>query len=181
MTAPRFSRATIVIHWLVLLLMIATYCTMEFRGMFERGSDARDAVKTLHFMLGLSIFLLTFVRLTVRFSQPYPAIVPEPKAWQHKLAAATHLLIYGWLLVMPVLGWLILSAEGKAIPFWGLELPALMAENHDWAEWFEEIHEVLASFGYLLLGGHAAAAIVHHHLLKDNTLLRMSLKSLKKS
>ncbi len=57
-----------------------------------------------------------------------------------------------------------------------MELPALIAENHDTAEWFEEIHELLAQFGYALLGFHALAAIYHHHIAKDNTLLRMKLK-----
>ena len=75
-----------------------------------------------------------------------------------------------------MLGWLILSAEGKAIPFFGLELPALMSPNDESAELFEEIHELVATAGYALLGLHAVAAIFHHHIVKDNTLKRMSLK-----
>lgn len=176
MSQPRYNKATIAIHWLTLLLMITVYCTMEFRGMFERGSEPRELIKTVHYMLGLSIFFLTFVRLALRFSQPYPAIEPAPAVWQHKLAALVHLVIYAFMIAMPLLGWLILSAEGKAIPFFGLELPALIAPNDESAELFEEIHELVATFGYALLGFHAVAAIFHHHILKDNTLKRMSLK-----
>ena len=77
---------------------------------------------------------------------------------------------------MPLLGWLILSAEGKVIPFFGLELPALIAPNEGSAELFEEIHELVATFGYALIGLHAVAAIFHHYIVKDNTLKRMSLK-----
>jgi len=176
MSQPRYNKATIAIHWLTLLLMIAVYCTMEFRGEFERGSEPRELMKTAHYMLGLSIFLLTFIRLALRFSQPYPAIEPPSAVWQHKLAALTHLTIYAFMIAMPLLGWLILSAEGKVIPFFGLELPALIAPNEGSAELFEEIHELVATFGYALIGLHAVAAIFHHYIVKDNTLKRMSLK-----
>ena len=176
MSQPRFSKATIAIHWLTLLLIIAVYCTMEFRGIFERGTDARELMKTLHYTIGLSILVLTFVRILLRFSQPYPAIEPTPAMWQHKLAALVHLAIYGFLLAMPFLGWLILSAEGKPILWFGVELPALIASNQDSAELVEELHEIIAQVGYVLIGLHAFAAILHHHVFKDNTLKRMSLK-----
>lgn len=173
MSVAKYNKATISIHWLVLLLMVLTYCTMEFRGEFARGSDARELVKMLHYWFGMTIFFLTFIRMSIRFRYPYPAIEPAPAAWQHKLAGLVHGVIYLWMITMPILGWLILSAEGKPVPFWGLELPMLMAENRDTAKLLEEIHELLATFGYALLGFHALAAIVHHHVMKDTTLLRM--------
>jgi cytochrome b561 len=80
------------------------------------------------------------------------------------------------MIAMPLVGWLILSAEGKAIPFFGFELPALIAPDPESAELFEEIHELVAQVGYALIGLHAVAAIFHHHIVKDNTLKRMSLK-----
>jgi cytochrome b561 len=74
---------------------------------------------------------------------------------------------------MPLLGWWLLSAEGKAIPFFGLQLPALVAENHDLAEQIQDVHETLGGIGYFLIGAHALAALYHHYVVHDNTLLRM--------
>jgi cytochrome b561 len=74
---------------------------------------------------------------------------------------------------MPVAGWMILSAEGKPIPFWGLELPGLIAENKETGEFIEEIHELAGQAGYFLIGFHALAALFHHYFLRDNTLTRM--------
>jgi len=74
---------------------------------------------------------------------------------------------------MPVLGWLILSGEGKTIPFYGMELPALIAKNKELAENVEDIHKTIAEVGYYLLGLHTLAALYHHYLVKDNTLRRM--------
>lgn len=36
-----------------------------------------------------------------------------------------------------------------------------------------EVHEVIGTLGYFLIGLHAAAALFHHYFIKDNTLVRM--------
>ncbi len=72
-----------------------------------------------------------------------------------------------------MLGWLLLSAGGKPIPFFGLELPALIAPDDGLKGTIKELHETLANIGYALIALHAAAAIYHHHVLKDNTLTNM--------
>jgi cytochrome b561 len=77
------------------------------------------------------------------------------------------------MIAMPILGWLILSAEGDPIPFWGLELPPLTAPDKEFAEQLEEVHETIGNVGYFLIGAHAAAALFHHYVMKDNTLIRI--------
>jgi cytochrome b561 len=74
---------------------------------------------------------------------------------------------------MPLAGWLILSAEGKPIPFFGLQLPALVSENKGLADTIKEIHETGGTIGYYLIGLHAAAGLFHHYVKRDNTLIRM--------
>ena len=74
---------------------------------------------------------------------------------------------------MPIGGWLMLSAKGEAIPFYGLTLPALVSPNEELAELIEEIHETVGVAGYYLIGLHALAALLHHYLIRDNTLQRM--------
>ena len=74
---------------------------------------------------------------------------------------------------MPVAGWMILSAEGETIPFYGLELPALIGKNEQLAEQVEEIHELGGTIGYWLIGAHAAASLFHHYILRDRLFSRM--------
>ncbi len=173
---PRFSRLTVAIHWLTVLLFIGVYVSMEFRDIFERGTPGRDLMKTSHYWFGISILLLLAIRLFARFSQPTPAINPPQPHWQHQLAKVVHLAIYLLMLVMPLLGLFLLSADAVPLRLFGVELPALMAANATTAEWLEDIHEIGATIGYYLIGIHAVAALFHHYLLKDNTLVRMSFK-----
>lgn len=73
---------------------------------------------------------------------------------------------------MPLLGWLVLSAGGKPIPFFGLELPALIGENKPLAKQLKERHETVGTLGYYLIGLHVGAALVHHYIKRDDTLIR---------
>lgn len=172
-TANRYSSLSIGLHWLMLLLLVAVYATIELRGIFPKGSAPRDAMKMWHFMLGLSVLATVFVRLAARLAGGTPAILPTPPKWQTGLAHAMHAGLYALMIAMPLLGWLLLSASGKPIPFFGLELPALIGASKDLAEQIKEVHETLGTLGYFLIGLHAAAGLYHHYVVRDNTLRRM--------
>lgn len=161
-TESRYGSLTIALHWLTLLLIVGVYACIELKGNFPKGSDTRELLKQWHFMLGLSVFLLVWLRLLVRLLSPNPRIEPALPAWQAAVARLVHYALY-----------LILSAAGKPIPFFGLELPPLVAKNADLAGQIKEWHETIGNAGYFLIGLHAAAGLFHHFVSRDNTLLRM--------
>lgn len=172
-TTERYGSIAIALHWLMLLLIGAVYACIELREFFPKGSDPREALKTWHFMLGLSVLLLVSVRLVVQAIGPKPRIVPEGPAWQELAAKLMHLALYALMIGLPLAGWLLLSAAGKPVPFFGMHLPALIAENKNLAELIKEVHETGGTIAYIIIGLHAAAALYHHYVVGDNTLLRM--------
>jgi cytochrome b561 len=173
-SADRYGSLSIVMHWLMLLLLIGVYACINLRELFPRGSDLRDGLKTWHFMLGLTVLALVAVRLALRWAAgAQPGIQPPPPCWQQRLAGLMHLALYLFMIAMPLLGWLTLSAAGKPIPFFGLSLPALVGADKALAGTFKEIHETIGTIGYYLIGLHAAAALFHHYVARDNTLRRM--------
>ncbi|MDM4773042.1 cytochrome b [Solimonas sp. SE-A11] len=169
----RYGSLSVAMHWLMLLLIVATYACIEFRELYEKGSEPREALKSWHFMLGLTVFALVWLRLLLRLGETTPAIQPPPPRWQLALGRAMHVALYLLMIGMPLGGWVVLSASGKPVPFFGLELPALVGENKELAKSVKEIHETVGELGYWLIGLHAAAALLHHYLLGDNTLQRM--------
>lgn len=174
-TSDRYGRLSVVIHWATLALLVAVYACIELREMYPRGSGIREALKTWHYMLGLTVFFLVWVRITARLLGKTPPIVPATPKWQLIIANFVELALYALMIVLPLLGWLMLSAEGKEIPFFGLQLPALTGSNEALAGRIKEVHETLATTGYFLIGLHASAAIFHHYVRRDNTLRRMRL------
>jgi superoxide oxidase len=172
-TNSRYGVAAMALHWLMLLLLIAVYACINLTDLFPKGSDARQALKTWHFMLGLSVLALVLLRLLNRYAGPVPQVIPPLPLWQQRASWLTHALLYAFMVIMPLLGWLVLSASGKVIPFFGFELPALLAPDKDLAEQLREVHETIGTVGYFLIGAHALAAVFHHTIRRDNTLRRM--------
>ena len=172
-TKDHYGSLSIGLHWLMLLLLAAVYATVELRGYFPKGSDPREALKHWHFMLGLAVLALVALRLVAHFIGPIPGIEPAPPRWQTLSSRLMHFALYALMIGMPPAGWLLLSAEGKAIPFFGLQLPALIGESKDLAVTIKELHETGGTIGYFIVGFHAAAALFHHYVVGDNTLRRM--------
>ena len=169
----RYGSLQIGLHWLTLFVLAAVYAAMELREFFPKGSDARNTMKDLHYMLGVTVLVLLALRLGARISGPTPAIEPQPARWQNLLAKLVHFALYAFMFGMPIAGWLLRSAEGDPIPFFGFELPPLIGPDKAFAETVEELHVTIGELGYYLIGLHAAAALYHHYLVRDNTLTRM--------
>ena len=144
--ARPYSWVSIVLHWLTLGLLVAVYAVILLREEYPRGSEIREALKAWHFSLGLTVFLIVWIRLIARLIHP-----------ARRLAR----------------GWIALSAEGDPVRLFGLGLPPLTAPDPALAERVEGVHEALGTVGYFLVGLHAAAALFHHHVLRDDTLRRM--------
>jgi cytochrome b561 len=172
-SAAHYGWLSIGLHWLMLFLLVAVYLSMELREFYPTGSATREAMKTWHYMLGLSVLGLAAFRLAIHLLGPAPEISPPPAKWQDKGAKLMKAALYVFMLGMPLLGWLLLSAKGAPIPFFGLQLPALLSENDGLADWIKEVHEAGGTVGYFLVGLHATAALYHHYVLRDDTLRRM--------
>lgn len=172
-SVPRFSLISICIHWLMVLQLTAVYACVELHELFPKGSSLHQGLKSWHFMLGLSVLVLVSLRLIARLFSPVPDIEPAPPGWQKLSAKLLHVLLYILMICMPLLGWTLLSAAGKPIPFFGLQLPALIGENKDLVKFLKELHGIGGNVGYFIIALHALAALFHHYVVRDNTLTRM--------
>ena len=170
-----FSRTSIALHWLMAVLLVATAASMEFKGIYPKGSPERDVLKVVHYLLGAGIFALVWLRLLARAGGNTPPISPPLPAWQVWFSHAVQWALYALMVALPVLGWLTLSANGKPVALlWGLQMPLLpMVADRATVLWFKGLHENGAALGYGLVALHSAAALVHHYFQRDNTLLRM--------
>ena len=168
----RYAAVSVWLHWLMVLMFIAVYSTIELRVLFPRGSEDRELIKTAHFLLGLSVFVLVWFRILARVVTTTPSRENYGK-FQTYLSKFVFFALYGLMIVMPTLGWSVVSAEGHIINIMGFELPPIIDTNKELAHDIEEIHETLGKVGYGLIALHATAALGHHYIKKDSTLKRM--------
>jgi cytochrome b561 len=133
----------------------------------------------LHKSLGLLIFILMIWRIAYRLIHGAPAAEPGLARWQRAVSSAVHGLLYLLLLVMPVLGYLALSAFGASTPFFGLfELPPILVKDEPLSDRLFLIHRGVGFLIALLAVVHIGAALQHHFMFKDGVLRRMLPRAL---
>lgn len=175
MTPTRYAPALRWLHWLIFALVLVAYLAINLDDVFPHGSSARGNVKAAHFLAGIAVLLLALPRLAVRFAQAAPPILPPMDRLSYMLSKLTHLALYVFLVVQPVMGIISLQIGGKPIVIFGVTvLPALFGPgNRALSHWWEDLHGTVGTVFYYVIGLHILAALWHHFLRKDNTLRRM--------
>ena len=113
----RYSNVSLVLHWLIAALVIAQ---IVFVMIHDAAGEAENREMSrlyldLHKSTGLSILLLTLVRLGWRVANPAIPLPDHMPRWQKITARANHVLFYVLLLAMPLVGWAASSAAGRAV------------------------------------------------------------------
>jgi cytochrome b561 len=168
----RYSGVAIALHWLVALLIFGSFAL----GLYMvdlKLSPTKLKLYSWHKWLGVTIWLLVVVRLGWRlFRRPPPA--PPMPAWQRHAAAATHVLLYVLVLVIPITGWLFSSASGFPVVYFGvLQLPDLVGKDKGLADLFQSVHAALNYVLMAIVTVHILAALKHHLIDRDTVLHRM--------
>lgn len=172
-TQDAYGALSIAIHWLFALTVFGLFglgvymVELTYYDPWYRGS------LSLHESVGIILFGLLVVRIFWRAINVQPT--PEPgKAWEHTISALVHGLLYLIPLLLMFSGYLIATADGRAIEIFDwFSIPALPAMMENQEDFFGEVHEILA-WGLMSLSTlHALAALKHHFIEKNRTLKRM--------
>ena len=168
--SPRARR----FHWAAFAFVALAYLFVNLRGYFPRGSGAGRTAMQSHYLFGLVVLALVLPRLLHRVRNTPPPVVPPLAGWESSLSRLTHVALYAFLLLQPLLGLLAVWASGPLkLPFIALQIPSPMTPDHALHESIGHLHETIGEVFYYVIGLHIAAALWHHFYRRDNTLRRM--------
>lgn len=171
-TDVAYTRTAIALHWLTLAL-IATGFTL---GRWMVGLPIAPQtlrVYAYHKWIGITVFLVTLVRLAWRLAHPVPPPARMP-VWQRRAAVASHVSLYVLMLAIPLSGWMYSTASGVQVVYLGIvPLPNLVAKSHQLAAVLKSVHFTLNFTLLALVLVHAGAALRHHFVERDRVLSRM--------
>ncbi|NML86530.1 hypothetical protein [Polaromonas sp.] len=95
-TKDHYGWVSIALHWLTLPLLVAVCACILLGDIFPNGNCARAALRTWHFMPGLTVVALGWVRLTAKLISPVPIVVPPIARRQERGLGIPHAdTIYG--------------------------------------------------------------------------------------
>jgi len=171
---PTYASSQKAIHWAVFLLVIGLYGLTYVVDLFARGDPGRALVWWLHISFGLLLFALVVVRVGLRLVLGTPGLPLEMSQLERWAAKVAHLVLYGLLVAIPVLGILLTWYRGDALSFFGLfTIPAPFSPDRATAGSIRQLHSLCANLILILAGLHAVAALWHHYVRKDDVLRRM--------
>lgn len=184
--AGRYTNVAVALHWLIgiaVIGMLASGLAMV-RLVHDKATQAQGfKLFQVHKSIGITILILAALRLAWRLTHRPPPLPPGMPAWEHRAAEATHVLLYGFIIGMPLLGWAYVSASPFTIPtvLFGLvpwpHVPGLVSMSGAAKAAVAPVLRALHDYGgYALIGFvalHAGAALRHYFVLHDTVLQRM--------
>ncbi|TPG13282.1 cytochrome b [Sphingomonas koreensis] len=169
--ADRYSTGAIWFHWIIALLVIFNIVV----GLLHDSVPALRAYMGAHKAIGIAVLVLTIGRIAWRLGHRPPPLPGAMAVWERTLAKTTWVLFYVLLLVMPLSGWIMVSASKhpKPISFFGLFDVPLLPVSLAAGDPAGTVHML---FGYLFAALallHIAGALRHQFVLRDSVLGRM--------
>jgi|WetSurMetagenome_2_1015567.scaffolds.fasta_scaffold84936_1 cytochrome b561 len=177
----RYSVVAIALHWLIAALIVTNFL-IGLRFDELKGLQL-FALLQWHKSFGITVLVLSLLRLAWRLAHPAPPYPAHMPAWEKAAARAAHWGFYLLMIAIPLTGWIVVSASPtniptllyKTIPWphigWvhGLPLPERKSLGHT----VVEVHGTLAWGAAILLAIHVLAALRHQFLARDEVLWRM--------
>ena len=129
-----------------------------------------------HKWIGLTVLVLTVARLWWRWRHPPPALPGAVPAWERRAAHAAHGTLFFLLLAMPISGWLMNSAAGVGLYWFGyVPIPDLVPRDPALFETLRMVHRVLSRLLMAVVALHVGAVVYHDVLRRDGIFRRMWL------
>ncbi|MDD3352262.1 cytochrome b [Zoogloea sp.] len=170
--SPRYTGPAMAAHWIMAVLILVAFPLGVYMQDLPLSPD-KLKLYSYHKWIGMTVLLLFLPRLLWRITHRPPAPLPMP-AWQHRIAESTHHLLYLLMVLVPLSGWLMSSAKGFQVVYFGvLPIPDLMGKDQGLGDFFLQAHKLLNFALLALVGLHVAGALKHQILDKDGTLRRM--------
>jgi cytochrome b561 len=169
----RWGMVSQLLHWGI-VLGILTMAVIGLTMTEMSSSPQKVRIYALHKSIGLTILAFVVLRVLWRAWAGAPTAIATTPHWQHRIASITHVGLYALLFAVPISGWVLNSASGFPLWWFGLfRVPAIAARDRALHELAESTHEFLFWTLILLALVHAGAAFYHHLFQHDATLARM--------
>jgi cytochrome b561 len=179
----RYGSVAMTLHWLIAALVLVNLGLGLYMADLPKTDASRFMLFQLHKSVGLTVLVLSVLRLVWRLVNPVPPIPRGVNPFLRLGGHVSHFLFYFLIIAIPLAGWAMVSSSpiGLPTPYFGLfswpnisflaNLPrAAKIANEDM---FAETHELLAYSAIALLVLHVLAALYHQFLRRDDVLKRM--------
>lgn len=172
-SSDRYGIIAQALHWLIAALILAQIALGVYAARLPLGI-ARLEWLSRHKALGITVLALVLARLAWRLIDSPPALPASMPSGERRAALAAHRLLYALLILAPLAGWLLASASGLSVDWFGLiRVPDLIGKSPQLVAPLKLAHKGLVALLVIVLVPHVVAALRHALARKDGVMHRM--------
>lgn len=173
-SASGWGWMAVILHWVPALAVIGLFALGWWMTGLTYAHPWYQPAPAIHEAVGILLFALMLFRLLWRAGDRAPKPEPGQKRWEIGAAHLAHFMLYLGVMVVLVSGYLISTADGRAISvFEWFSVPATLSGIDGQEDIAGLVHWYVALALMGLTALHALAALKHHFIDRDRTLLRM--------
>lgn len=172
-TQARYGIMAISLHWVMAFLIIGLLAIGLYMVGLPIGAQKLKLYRW-HKEFGICVLMLVAFRFGWRLVNVSPELPSHLATWQKWAAHLVHYSMYVFMIANPITGWLLSSAAGLPVSFFGLfVLPDLVSPSESLRHLLSLTHKWLNYALIATICAHTGAALQHHFIYKDNILRRM--------
>lgn len=171
----QYNTTAKLLHWVLAALLIGLLCLGWYMVSIQAEPNSGKYF-SLHKSFGIIAAVLILFRLSWRLSHESLSLPISIPQWQAIIYRITHWLLYLFMILMPLTGFLGASYSSHGVAFFGLKIPNWATQNKDISNNLFEIHGVIAWILVALIILHVLAAFKHLLIDKDQIFQRMWFK-----
>lgn len=166
----RYGVPARLLHWVIAVLVLLTWPLGLMIGFVKQ--EFSSAFYLLHESFGFLVLWLMLLRVGNTLLTKAP--LHEGPAFVRIAAASVHGLLYVFLIIMPVSGFLATNAHGFPLKWFGaVEVWSPLGKSPDIAWTLSAVHEWSAWILLGLFALHIGGVLFHHMIQRDTTLYRI--------
>ncbi|GGD68987.1 cytochrome b [Croceicoccus mobilis] len=168
----KYNSVARMLHWIIAILIIGNIAG----GLLHDPLEDIVSLMPTHKAIGITVLVLSIVRVIWRFSTSHPPLPASVTAFQRVASKIVQFVLYLLMFIMPLSGWVMTSAGTYPLTWFGLfSIPKFDVTKSDPIYGIShEAHELLGWVMLALVIGHVAAALYHHFVMKDAVLKQMA-------
>lgn len=173
-TRSSFGLMAISLHWLTAMTVLGLFALGLWMVDLTYYDPWYRSAPWIHKSIGVLLFAALLLRLSWHRLNPRPEPLSTHSPWERRAAGVVQVLLYVLLAAVMISGYLISTADGRAVDvFDWFSVPATVTGLDNQEDLAGDVHLALAIVLVSLALVHALAALKHHFLDRDPTLKRM--------
>lgn len=169
----KFALPSRLLHWAMAVMVVVQ---LFIAAVMVASLAYHPLLLAIHEPLGIVILLFVLIRIGNRLLHRPPPITQSMHRLERLAAKASEYLLYALLLLQPLVGWAMLSAEDSPIVLFGsVHLPPIAPHDATLFAVLRGTHSVLAYLLLLTFTAHMCAILLHTLVFRDKLLSRMAV------